>query len=311
MFNIFEMMQGGKGQAGLDGLARQFGISPEQATRAATAVLPALVLAMQRSVPNPSAFANLMSGFNAGPFTNFFNNPGQPVPPQAQAQGEQMLGQIFGSADLTRRVAEQAATWSGVSAQIIQQMMPIMAGAVVGSLSQFSDIMRSQASGGAAPAAPSPATPASALAQPFMAWTDMMRLMTGVQPTEAPKPAPEAPKIPTPPEVPNPWADMARAMMGQSAPAVPQPAAKPEPKPKRKTKPRPRPQPEPAASEGAQGGWAGAIESGREAQQQYVASLQNILDTFWGRRLGPALRTARGRRASARPDSGGGGGEFP
>src|SRR4051812_9933959 len=96
------MMNAGQGNLGLDGLARQFGLSQEQATRAAAALLPAVFLGLQRSAADPNAFAKLMIDFNNGPFAAFFNNPSQPVPRQAQAQNEQMLRQIFGSTDLTR-----------------------------------------------------------------------------------------------------------------------------------------------------------------------------------------------------------------
>jgi hypothetical protein len=276
VFNVFEMMNAGQGNLGLDGLARQFGLSQEQATRAAAALLPAVFLGLQRSAADPNAFAKLMIDFNNGPFAAFFNNPSQPVPRQAQAQSEQMLRQIFGSTDLTRRVAEQAATWSGVSAQIIQQIMPIMAAAAVGSLSRFSDIMRGEAAG--RPSAPSPeATPP--LAQPFLAWLEMMRAMTpGAAPVPE-KPAPErAPEASAaPPTATNPWADLALAMMGLA------PAAAAPPEPERE----PEPQPEPIPKQ-EQDPLARMVDAGREAQRQYIASLQSIFDQFWG--AGPNRR---------------------
>ena len=266
MFNIFEMMQAGQGHAGLDGLARQFGISQEQAARAASALLPAVLLGLQRSATDPNAFANLTRAFTAGPFASFFQNPAQPFPPQANRQAEQALGQVFGSADLTRQVAEQAATWSGVSANTIQQMMPLMTAAVVGSLSQFSDMMRAHAS--AAGGAPTP-PPSPALAQPLAAWMEMMRLKMGGQPGEPPKPAPQPAAIPA-----NPWLHMMQAMMGQQPPEAPPP--------------EPQPEPEPSPSKDRQDGWADAIKTGREAQQQYIASLQNLFDSFWA--AGPGRR---------------------
>jgi hypothetical protein len=278
VFNVFEMMQASHGNPGLDGLARQFGLSQEQATRAAAALLPAVFLGLQRSAADPNAFAKLMNGFNSGPFAAFFNDPSQPVPRQAQTQGELMLGQIFGSTELTRAVAEQAATWSGVGAQVIQQIMPIMAAAAVGSLSRFSGIMRGEAAG--RPSVPPPeATPP--LAQPFLAWLEMMRAMT---PGAAPEPEKPALKMPgpvapsaAPPTVINPWADLALAMMGQ-APAA---AARPEPEPE----PEPQPEPPPEKEHDA---LARMVDAGREAQQQYIASLQNIFDRFWG--AGPNQR---------------------
>ena len=117
MFTIFDLMRPG---AGMDAMARQFGLTQDQAQRATEALLPAFMLGLQRSAGNPNAFANLMGA--AAPSTS-----------QPQAAGSQALGQLFGPPDLTRQIAEQAAHWSGVSAQVMQQMMPIVAGAGAGS----------------------------------------------------------------------------------------------------------------------------------------------------------------------------------
>ena len=49
VFNIFQMMQPGPGNAPLDAVARQFGLSQDQVTRATAALLPAFFLGLQRS----------------------------------------------------------------------------------------------------------------------------------------------------------------------------------------------------------------------------------------------------------------------
>ena len=134
MFTIFDLMRPG---AGMDAMARQFGLTQDQAQRATEALLPAFMLGLQRSAGNPNAFANLMGAMTPG--------AAAPSTSQPQAAGSQALGQLFGPPELTRQIAEQAAHWSGVSAQVMQQMMPIVAGAVIGGLSKFSEVMRDQA----------------------------------------------------------------------------------------------------------------------------------------------------------------------
>jgi hypothetical protein len=239
LFNIFDMMRTAQGGIGMDAVARQFGLSQEQAQRAFAALMPAFALGLQRSAADPAGFANLMR-LMSPPFAA----PQAPPP----AQGGEALGQILGSAELTRRVAEQAAHWSGVSAQVLQQMMPIFAAALVGSLSQFSEVMRAQAAGGQpAAAAPTPA-------DPYAAWAEMMRGFMA-------QAAPAAPPSPT------------------SAAAAAQP-------PREKEKPAQEAAPPPP--EGGEAAWSQAMASGRDAQAQYLASLQNIFDQFWG--AGPDRR---------------------
>lgn len=260
VFNIFELMSAAQGGAGMDALARQFGLSQEQARRTMAALMPAFALGLQRNAADPTGFAsllNMMPGGSAG---------WDALSPQAKMQGEQALGRLFGPPELTRQVAEQAAHWSGVSAQVVQQMMPIFAAALVGSLAKFSEVMRAQA----APAPSSPPTPDNAAAQPFAAWAEMMRGMMGQAAPQPQKAEAEA----KPGAGANPWADMVRAMSGE-APVAPEPSP-PASSP---------PSPEPTAGEAGedlQAAWSDAIQKGREAQEQYLATLQNIFDKFLG-----------------------------
>lgn len=231
LFNFFDLMRT-DGGLGMDAAARQFGLSQADAQRAFAALMPAFALGMQRNAADPAGFANLMRMMSP-PFAG-----AQPPPPQAQ--GGDAVHQLLGSAELTRRVAEQAAHWSGLSAQVLQQMMPIFAAAIVGSLAKFSDIMRNQAA--SAPAA----------AEPYAAWAEMMRNLMAQ---------------------PNSAAAVSAPPSGASA----KPAAE---------------TPSGAQSSQAAGGtddaWAQAMASGRDAQAQYLASLQNIFDQFWG--AGPDRR---------------------
>lgn len=249
MFTIFDLMRPG---AGMDAMARQFGLTQDQAQRATEALLPAFMLGLQRSAGNPNAFANLMGAMTPG--------AAAPSTSQPQAAGSQALGQLFGPPELTRQIAEQAAHWSGVSAQVMQQMMPIVAGAVIGGLSKFSEVMRDQAA--------SPASPAgNAAATPYAAWADMMRTMLGGGSAAAPTPQVEPAAPPGGSSPVDAWADMIRTMTGQ-APVAPEPAPAPAP-----------PQPE---GERLQAAWSDALNTGRKAQEQYLATLQNIFDQFWG-----------------------------
>lgn len=258
VFNIFELMSTAQGGAGMDAVARQFGLSQAQAQRTMAALMPAFALGLQRHAADPTGFASLINMMPGG------SAAWDALSPQAKSQGEQALGRLFGPPELTRQVAEQAAHWSGVSAQVVQQMMPIFAAALVGSLAKFSEVMRAQA----APAPSSPPAADNAAAQPFAAWAEMMRGMMGAA---APQKAEAEAK---PGANPNPWADMVRAMSGEAPVA-------PEPPPSDPGLPSPEP-PGEEAGEDLQAAWSDAIQKGREAQEQYLATLQNIFDKFLG-----------------------------
>lgn len=145
MFNPIEMLQA-QGGVGMQTMAQQFGLSPEQTRRALEALLPAFAIGMQRNTP-------------------------------ADPTG---LSQLFGSPMLTQAVLQQAAMTSGVGAQVLRQMLPAMAGAVVASIVHM--LLNP----------PLPAEPAQPAPNAFPlspAWVEMMKLF--LPPAEAPPPPPK------------------------------------------------------------------------------------------------------------------------
>ncbi|XYD11280.1 DUF937 domain-containing protein [Methylobacterium sp. NMS12] len=169
MFNPLEMFQA-QGEAGLQAMGQPFGLTTEQTARAFEALMPALTLGLQRSVGlDPTGFAR-MFGLEAA----------KPAP----AQGFEALGQMFGSAQLMQAVLRQASATSGVGAQVLRQMLPMMAGAVAASIVH---VMLNQPQ--AEPARPSPPPPPVPF--PFApAWAEMARaMMPAVEPPAPPKPA--------------------------------------------------------------------------------------------------------------------------
>jgi len=205
LFNLFDIMRNAQSGAAFDNLGRQFGLSPQDTQRAVEALLPAFVMGLQRSAANPNVFSSLMNLIASGRPAAFFEDPKLAFSPQGQSQGKTLLEQLFGNPDASRRIADQAAAWSGVGANAVQQMMPAVAAMLMGGMAK------------AATAPPAPPEPPS----PVEAWAGMMRQMLGV--------APEPPPPPPPPPPANPWLEMMQRMTGQppAEPTPPPPAATP------------------------------------------------------------------------------------
>ncbi|MCJ2125802.1 DUF937 domain-containing protein [Methylobacterium sp. J-077] len=172
MFNPLEMFQA-QGEAGIQAMAQQFGLTPEQTARAFEALMPALTLGLQRGTGlDPSAFARMF---------------GMPEAARTAApQGLEALTQMFGSAQLMQAVLRQASASSGVGAQVLRQMLPMMAGAVVASIVH---VMLNQPQAEPAQARPAAAAP---VAFPFgPAWGEMAKaFMPGATAAPAPPPKP-------------------------------------------------------------------------------------------------------------------------
>jgi hypothetical protein len=154
------LLQGAMGGAGtgqnpqidVGGLASQFGLSPDQANSAVGALLPAILGGMQKTEESGSL----------GQLSNIVNGMG--APEQDVDSGNNILGQIFGSKDVSRQVASHASAQTGISDTILKAMLPVVAGLVAQQVSKkmgggimgglAGSVLASMIGGGSAAAAP-------------------------------------------------------------------------------------------------------------------------------------------------------------
>jgi hypothetical protein len=141
--NLNDIIQAAQGGQGINNLAGQFGLSPEQAQAAIRAMIPAFSTGLQSAAQNPAALGGVLSHLASGAHQGSFADPNQTS--AASGLGGAVLGQIFGSPEIAAQIGQHAAQMSGVSPQIIQQMMPIVASMLMGGLAHS---MTSQGMGG-------------------------------------------------------------------------------------------------------------------------------------------------------------------
>lgn len=134
MTNLFEMMQSAQNGQAMQNLARQYGLSQQQATSALDALLPAFSMGLQRQTQDPYAFGNLAQMMTASPFGKLYDADGDGIPDNAQTMGNNVLAQLFGSKEVSNAVVAQAAATSGVGQAVLKQMLPVIAAMVMGGL---------------------------------------------------------------------------------------------------------------------------------------------------------------------------------
>lgn len=134
MMPLFDMLAQAQNGQGLELLARQFNLSQQQAQLAVEALLPAFSQGLKRSTSDPTGLGGFMSALASGQYGRFFDNANQAFSQQGVNQGNDVLGQLFGSKDLSRAVAAQAAQATGIGSQVLQQMLPVIASMLMGGL---------------------------------------------------------------------------------------------------------------------------------------------------------------------------------
>jgi hypothetical protein len=118
---------------GLESIARELGLSQQQAQLGAEALLPAILGGFGKRAPAASGgLGELLDQLGGGSLLDDVLSP-QPTP---VARGNDVLGQIFGSKDVSRTVASHAASRTGLDPSMLKKMLPILAMLVSGYLSK-------------------------------------------------------------------------------------------------------------------------------------------------------------------------------
>ena len=134
---------------GLQSIAKELGVSETQATSAAEALAPAILGGFKKQAQSQpgglEGLGGLLGQLGGGGLLEQVLGP----QPTDVSRGNDVLGQIFGSKDVSRAVAQNAASQSGLDPSLLKKMLPMLAMLVTG-------YMARQAGSGAASAQQDP-----------------------------------------------------------------------------------------------------------------------------------------------------------
>jgi hypothetical protein len=117
---------------GLQQMARELGISEADAARGAQALAPAILGGFKKQAQaQPSGLEGLGGLLGRLGGDSLLAEVVNPQPTDLN-RGNNVLGEIFGSKDVSRTVAQHAASQSGVDAGILKKMLPMLAMAIAG-----------------------------------------------------------------------------------------------------------------------------------------------------------------------------------
>jgi hypothetical protein len=134
MQSLYDMMMQAQNGNAVEIMARQFGLAQEQAAKAVAALMPAFSEGFKRNVANPYDMAAFMKALTTGEHAKYFEDVSKAFTPQGLAEGNGILGHLFGNKDVSRAIAAQAAQMTGIGQEIYKQMLPVMASTLMGGL---------------------------------------------------------------------------------------------------------------------------------------------------------------------------------
>ena len=119
---------------GLKSMAQELGVDEAQAASSAAALAPAILGGFKKQAQSQPAglegFGGLLGKLGGG---GLLDNVLAPQPTDV-SQGNNVLGQIFGSKDVSRAVAQNVAEQSGLDPSLLKKMLPMLAMLVTGYL---------------------------------------------------------------------------------------------------------------------------------------------------------------------------------
>ena len=130
---------------GVKSMAQELGVSEAQAASGAAALVPAILGGFKKQAQaQPTGLAGLGGLLGQLGGAGLLDDVLSPQPTNV-GRGNEVLGQIFGSKDVSRAVAQSASAQSGLDPGLLKKMLPMLAMAVAGYMAK---------QGGAGAAAP-------------------------------------------------------------------------------------------------------------------------------------------------------------
>jgi hypothetical protein len=117
-------------------VAGSVGLGNADAERLVGALAPALMRGLQKQTETDDGLQSLQRALASGNHQGYIDEPQRIKSSATRDDGNRILGHLFGSKDVSRNVAAQAAAETGIDAGLIKQALPLVAGIAMGALSK-------------------------------------------------------------------------------------------------------------------------------------------------------------------------------
>lgn len=124
---------------GLNAITAKAGIPPGEIGKLLAALSPAMTHGIQQQAESTAGLAGFVRALESGKHQDYVNDPSRLAGNEARLDGNKILGHLFGSKDISRKVALQAESDTGIGASLIKKALPLLAGLVMGAISKTSE----------------------------------------------------------------------------------------------------------------------------------------------------------------------------
>lgn len=137
--NLLDLIDSAGGQKSLGSLASNLGLDASKTNDLVGALAPALMGALKKGTSSQDGLAGFKRALQNGKHQAYLNNPDSMSSPETVQDGNNILGHILGSKDVSRNVAAQAAQTTGIDSSLIKKALPFIASLAMGAMSKSSN----------------------------------------------------------------------------------------------------------------------------------------------------------------------------
>jgi len=134
--DILDLIRSAQGGGAVQQLGQQFGLDEAQVSSALAALVPALAAGVQNNASSPQGLDSLIGALSGGQHQRYVEDVGTLEQADTVADGNGILGHIFGSRDVSRQVASHAASQTGIGEGVLKAMLPVVAAMMMGAMSK-------------------------------------------------------------------------------------------------------------------------------------------------------------------------------
>ncbi len=140
--DLMDLLKAAGGGDSVGEVGNAVGLGSSDASKLVESLGPALMRGLQKNTASESGLDGLAKALRTGGHDRYIDNPGSLRDAAATMDGNRILGHIFGSKDVSRNVAGQAAEETGIDAGLIKKALPLVAGLVMGAMNKKSSAGR-------------------------------------------------------------------------------------------------------------------------------------------------------------------------
>jgi len=137
--NLLNELMNAAGTGNLNEMGARFGLDDAAVSKVLAQVVPALGQGLKKNAISEGGLESLIGALQGGNHQRYLDDPSVLSSEMGIAEGNNILGHILGSKEASRAVAGQASAASGISPDVIKQMLPMLATLVMGTMNKQTD----------------------------------------------------------------------------------------------------------------------------------------------------------------------------